>query len=492
MQTNSTRVGSRSGAAFGAEEDVTETLSHVVSPPMHSRELVRRRVGTRPGARLVAVAALVLGAAGAVLLVWSIISSPVLAIVLALLSLGFIALIFLAVTTEGRRRKLAALAAAAVALALIAVYVIWNVGQDGWRFTGLFGLVALALSGVANRYALTAPTVSLDELLYVHDGPRVAQHPVLIINLKSGGGKAEQFELVTVCREHGIETRVLERGDDLTDLANDAIRDGADAIGMAGGDGSLAYVAKAAVEHDVPFVCVPAGTRNHFALDLGLDRNDPRQALGAFINGEERKIDYATVNGRMFLNNVSLGVYAAIVEQDSYRDAKLDTALQLLPKLVSEGGPWFDLHFDVPDHGHLDAAAILQVSNNPYASGEFGRRGRLDAGELGMVTADPKRLADLVNLTMLAAARKAEKSSALWIWAAPTFRVESGEPEQSAGLDGETVSLPTPLEFAVAPAGLRVLVPRGSRLGLDEQRLGPGGTVSSLVSVALGLSSGDT
>ena len=460
---------------------------------MHSRELVRRRVGTRSGARIVAVAALVLGAAGIALLVWSIVSSPVLAIVLALISLGFIALVFLAVTTEGRRRRLATLAAAALALALIAVYVIWNVGQDGWRFTGLFGLVALALSGVGSRYALTVPVVSLDELLSVHDGPRVARHPVLIINLKSGGGKAEQFELVTACREHGIETRVLQRGDDLTDLANDAIRDGADAIGMAGGDGSLAYVAKAAVEHDVPFVCAPAGTRNHFALDLGLDRNDPRQALGAFINGEERKIDYATVNGRMFLNNVSLGVYAAIVEQDSYRDAKLDTVLQMLPKLVSEGGPWFDLHFDVPEHGHLDEAAILQVSNNPYAAGtELGRRSRLDAGELGVLTADPKRLSDLMGITMLAAAGRAERASALWVWSTPTFRVESGQAELAAGLDGETVALSTPLEFSVVAGGLRILVPRGSHLGLDEQKLGASGTVSSLVSVALGLRSGDT
>jgi diacylglycerol kinase family enzyme len=330
-------------------------------------------------------------------------------------------------------------------------------------------------------------------VLSVGNEARVVHRPVLIINLKSGGGKAEQFDLLSVCREHGIDTRVLERGTDLTDLARDVASSGADAIGMAGGDGSLAYVATVCVERDLPFVCVPAGTRNHFALDLGLDRTDPRQAIAAFVNGEERRIDYATINDRMFLNNVSLGVYAAIVAQDSYRDAKLDTTLQLLPKLFSEGGPWFDLHFDVPEHGHLDQAALLQVSNNPYVVGtDFGRRARLDAGELGVMTVDPKKVSDLVGLTMMAAAGRADGSSTLWVWSSPTFTVESGETALDAGLDGETVSLETPLDFRLVPAGLRVLVPSGTRVGLEEQSLRQQkGTVAGLLSVALGLNEED-
>jgi diacylglycerol kinase family enzyme len=223
-----------------------------------------------------------------------------------------------------------------------------------------------------------------------------------------------------------------------------------------------------------------------------LDRNDPRQAIAAFINGCERRIDYATINDRMFLNNVSLGVYAAIVAQDSYRDAKLDTTLQLLPELISEGGPWFDLHFDVPDHGHLDQAALLQVSNNPYVVGtEFGRRARLDTGELGIMTVDPKRVADLVGITVLAATGQAQKASALWVWSSPAFDVSSGQGTLDAGLDGETVSLETPLRFGLVPAGLRVLVPTGTRIGLDEQK-GSRGTVGNLLSVALGLSDDST
>ena len=94
---------------------------------------------------------------------------------------------------------------------------------------------------------------------------------------------------------------------------------------MAGGDGSQALVASIAVEHGLPFVCVSAGTRNHFALDLGLNRDDPRESMYAFRDAVERKVDYATVNDRFFVNNVSLGVYAKIVQEESYRDAKVET-----------------------------------------------------------------------------------------------------------------------------------------------------------------------
>jgi diacylglycerol kinase family enzyme len=459
---------------------------------MHASHYVSRRVGTRRAARLVAAGALVLGALGVLLVVWSILDSPILALLLLLLAPVFLALVFVAVTSDGHRRRLAALGAVAVGVGLVATLVLWNASRDGVRFSGVFGVGALALAAIGARYALTIPPPSLDHVLTIGDEARVPHHPWLIINMKSGGGKAEKFELLQLCREHDIETRVLQPGDELTELALDALRGGADVVGMAGGDGSLAYVASALADHDVPFVCVPAGTRNHFALDLGLDRNDPRQAIAAFLNGEERRIDYATINGRMFLNNVSLGVYAAIVAQDSYRDAKLDTTLQLLPKLVSEGGPWFDLHFDVPGHGHLDEAALLQISNNPYAPApDIGRRTRLDAGELGIMTADPKRVSDLVGITMLAAAGRADRASALWVWSSPSFLVESRQSQLAAGLDGETVQLEPPLDFRVVPRGLRVQVPRGTRVGLDEQTVGSHGTVGNLLTVALGLEGSD-
>ena len=181
---------------------------------------------------------------------------------------------------------------------------------------------------------------------------------------------------------------MLDHGLDLEALTRDAVEHGADCLGMAGGDGSQALVASIAVEHDLPFVCVAAGTRNHFALDLGIDRNDPRRSLGAFRDGIERRVDCATVGDRLFVNNVSLGVYATIVQQEGYREAKAETAKALLPEMLGRTEEPFDLQFTEPDGTAVDGAFLIQVSNNPYVLGatfDASQRRRLDRGVLGVV-----------------------------------------------------------------------------------------------------------
>src|SRR5947207_12250318 len=151
------------------------------------------------------------------------------------------------------------------------------------------------------------------------------QRPVLFVNPRSGGGKAARAGLLERARDRGIDARILQPHQDLAALLADAVAGGADALGIAGGDGSMAAVATAARAHGLPFVCVPAGTRNHLALDLGVDRHDLVGALEAFTDGVERSIDVAEVNGLVFLNNVSLGIYGDAVHQPAYRDAKLRT-----------------------------------------------------------------------------------------------------------------------------------------------------------------------
>ena len=168
---------------------------------------------------------------------------------------------------------------------------------------------------------------------------------VLIVNPRSGGGKAARFDLVAQCRGRGIDPVLFEPGDDLTTLATEAVHAGAEALGMAGGDGSQAAVAAVAVEHDLPYVCVPAGTRNHFALDLGIVRNDVVGALDAFSNGEERRIDLGRVNGRPFVNNVAMGVYGAVVQSSAYREHKVRTVVDMMPELVGPKAEPFDLRF---------------------------------------------------------------------------------------------------------------------------------------------------
>ena len=163
------------------------------------------------------------------------------------------------------------------------------------------------------------------------DPPR---RPVFFVNPRSGDGRAARAGVAERAREQGIEVVVLSPGQDLAALAREAAAGGADALGMAGGDGSLAIVAATAAVQGIPFVCVPAGTHNHFALDLGVDRRDVIGAIDAFTDGVERRIDVAEVNGRLFLNNVSLGVYGDAVRSPSYRDAKVRTLLETAAEVM--------------------------------------------------------------------------------------------------------------------------------------------------------------
>jgi diacylglycerol kinase family enzyme len=266
------------------------------------------------------------------------------------------------------------------------------------------------------------------------------------MNPKSGGGKAARADLGSRARERGIDVIVLRPDDNLAALVTEAVDGGADALGVAGGDGSLAVVAAAAVAHGLSLICIPAGTRNHFALDLGVDRNDLLGALDAFADdGVERWIDVAEVNGRVFLNNVSLGIYGDAVQRSSYRDAKVRTLLETIAEVLgpSRAAPELGV---VDDLGHEHRhPAVLLVSNNPYALDRPvapGTRPRLDGGQLGIVVLDqPHPSAD-------PPARA---------WTATRFGVDA-EASVHAGIDGEAFVLDAPLAFVSRPEALRVRI----------------------------------
>ena len=272
-----------------------------------------------------------------------------------------------------------------------------------------------------------------------------ARRPVLFVNPKSGGGKAARAGLAELARARGIDAVVLRPGDDLGTLADGAAARGAQALGAAGGDGSLAVVAAAALAHGLPFVCVPAGTRNHFALDVGVDRDDLAGSLDGFSNGVERRIDVAEVNGRLFLNNVSLGIYGDAVRRPTYRDAKARTLLETAAHVLGPSAAAVDLEV-VDDRGrrHLDPAVVL-VSNNPYSlepPHTPGTRPKLDSGELGVIVLDTPRAGRGPGRT----------------WNAPRLAVTAPSVIH-AGIDGEAVELTPPLDFVIRPGALRVWIP---------------------------------
>ncbi len=288
-------------------------------------------------------------------------------------------------------------------------------------------------------------------------------HPVLLCNPWSGGGKVERFGLLELARSMGIDTVVLDHGLDLAALARDAIARGADCLGMAGGDGSQALVASIAIEHGLPFVCVSAGTRNHFALDLGFDIDDPRHCFAAFRDGVERCVDYGTVNGRLFVNNVSLGVYATIVQQEGYRESKVATSTNLLPELLGATDRPFDLQFTAAHGAEVDGAFLVQVSNNPYVLGpslDTSQRRRLDTGSLGVFAVNATSGSEAAAAVTAVLTGHAASSRLVEQFATPRFEVRSRSGTAFVGVDGEALELSTPLDFEVHPLGLRLLVPR--------------------------------
>ncbi len=215
------------------------------------------------------------------------------------------------------------------------------------------------------------------------------KHAVVIWNPRSGGGKALRDNLADEARARGIEPIELKPGDDLVALARDAVARGADGLAAAGGDGTQAIIATIAAEHGLPFACIPAGTRNHFALDLGVDRDDVVGALDAFVSGGEKRVDLGEVNGRTFVNNVSLGLYAESVQQEGYRDAKIRTILATAPLVLGQGAgegtggdtgaaagaSRSELRWTGPDGAAEKSAAVILVSNNPYRLGHAVGRG---------------------------------------------------------------------------------------------------------------------
>jgi diacylglycerol kinase family enzyme len=409
------------------------------SPPGRDRALAAvSLIGLAVGVALLAVEAVVnirgiaVAAAGVAVAVWG----------------GWYAL-----TRRGTTR--AAGIGGVVAGGLILAAGVAAVELTWWRVVLIVACAALSEIAAARVLGATG-----DDAVAVAGSIRAASG-VLLMNPLSGGGKAERFGLAEECRARGIAPIMLRPGDDLTQLAEDAVAGGADVLGMAGGDGSQALVAEVASRHDIPMVVVPAGTRNHFALDLGIDRTDVVGALDGFTDGVERRVDLATVNGRVFVNNASLGLYAQIVQSPGYRAAKKRTAAAMLPDLLGPAAEAPGMRFTDPDGNEYAHADVILVGNDPYAldgiSGQ-GTRDRLDRGVLGVVAVEITGPTDVERFTALEAIGKVRRYSGWREWTAQRFHVDADDAVPIA-LDGEASEMQPPLEFRSQAGALRVRLP---------------------------------
>ncbi|MBY6410242.1 NAD(+)/NADH kinase [Rhodococcus sp. BP-252] len=326
-----------------------------------------------------------------------------------------------------------------------------------WVVLLSYALAALAVACARRALRQRRAEASMAE----HDVPP-PQRPFVVMNPYSGGGKVEKFDLKRKAEELGADVVLLEGPGtvDVTALSERAVEQGADLLGVAGGDGTQALVAAVAAEHHVPFLVISAGTRNHFAMDLGLDRADPSRSLDALRDGVELHVDLGFINGRPFVNNASFGVYAEIVRSPAYRDDKTATVLKMLPDLLT-GNEGHRLVARIGDTTVEGPQAVL-VSNNPYGSTDLAglsRRDRLDRGVLGAVTVSVANTRQAVGLLRRTNIHGLTQNTAVEVTvAADATRIP-------VGVDGESLELATPVRCIVEPGVLRVRVPR-SRPGV--------------------------
>jgi diacylglycerol kinase family enzyme len=355
-----------------------------------------------------------------------------------------------ALTNRGLLRWLAITLAV---LAPLVVLVLFTSRDLLWVV--LVALALLAVAVAAGRAALAREVVP--EKMAEHDAAP-PQRPYLIMNPRSGGGKVTRFGLKDKAEALGAEVALLEGPGtvDVGALARQAVANGADLLGVAGGDGTQALVAGIAAEHDVPLLVISAGTRNHFALDLGLDREDPSRCLDALGDGGvELRVDLGVIAGRPFVNNASFGAYAAIVQSPAYRDDKRRTTTEMLPDLlVGHSGPRLVAR---AENVTVEGPQAVLVSNNQYGMGDIaglGRRARLDRGTLGMFAVTVQSAAQAAGLL------GGRRSRGLTSLAAREVVVDADAAQIPVGVDGEALQLDTPVRCVIQPAALRVRVPR--------------------------------
>ena len=399
---------------------------------------------------------------------------------LARLSFLFVglAVVFVAVFAELKSLTMLAVGLVGAVVSLAAAYFFLS-RRGVWRWLSLavFVLTPIAVIAVfalrnllwvavvaAAIWLLASMTARLalvrdhpDWRMPEHPAEPPARHPYLIMNPKSGGGKVEKFDLKSKAEELGAEVFLIDGSEpvDVAKVAREAVAQGADLLGVAGGDGTQALVAGIAAEHGIPFVVISAGTRNHFALDLGLNRENPSACLGALSDGVELRVDLGRINGQVFVNNASFGAYAEVVETPAYRDDKLNTTLNLLPDLL-QGQRGVRLSARADDTEIRSPQALL-VANNPYGTGDIAglsRRARLDAGVLGVIGVKVRNVQQAIDLL------RGRRAVGVRVLRTKKIEITADAPQIPVGVDGEALSMSTPVVCTISPGALRVWVPR--------------------------------
>ncbi|HET7217886.1 MAG TPA: diacylglycerol kinase family protein [Vicinamibacterales bacterium] len=294
----------------------------------------------------------------------------------------------------------------------------------------------------------------------------MARDVAVILNAEAGSAS----QVVTVEKivdafasfHRTAEVRVMPGGA-VARAARAAIDEGYAVVAAAGGDGTIGTVASALAASATPLGVLPLGTRNHFAKDLGVPL-DLEKAVAAIVTGRVARVDVGEVNGRMFINNSSVGLYPTlVVERERHRRPKRPKWLALgfaIPRVLSRYR-WLSVRVDAGGMRRHDRTPFVFIGNNQYKLEglNIGARARLDSGCLQVCVAPDLRRSDLLRAIGAALVGRLSRSGAVEMFLTSGCVIEASRRELLVTFDGEVARLTTPLVYRAHPRALSVIVP---------------------------------
>jgi YegS/Rv2252/BmrU family lipid kinase len=300
-------------------------------------------------------------------------------------------------------------------------------------------------------------------------GKTIPSHPAVIINASSGTDdkKEARERLREVFAHAGVEARIslAESGEEIIDLARKAVRDNCQPIIAGGGDGTINAVASQVVDTDRTLGVLPLGTLNHFAKDLDIPL-DLESAARICLEGREAKVDVGEVNGRVFLNNSSLGLYPSIVRHREKQQQRLGRgkwpAFIWATLTMLKRYPFLSVRLSTDEQRLIRHTPFVFIGNNEYEMESFnvGERSCIDAGHLSLYVAHRTGRLGLLRLAWRALFGGLRDEQDFDAMCTKEISIETRHPKRlRVATDGEVTIMTTPLHYRVRPGALRVLVP---------------------------------
>lgn len=284
----------------------------------------------------------------------------------------------------------------------------------------------------------------------------------VIVNPRAGNGFTphDRERLTEIFRNAGAEAFIHLS----VDAIHEIVRQRPPFVVAAGGDGTISAIASALVDTDIALAVLPLGTLNHFARDLGVPL-DAAAAVDIALNGKRRAIDVGEVNGRVFVNNASLGLYPAMVHRRQKQQRRLGRskwhAMLWAVHTVLRSHPFMHLRLKLDGEKHRRRTPFVFVGNNQYNMEGFtiGLRERLDDGLLSVYVSPRRGRLGLLRLALRAVLGRLQQAKDFEAASVSELRIESRHTRLLVAADGEVAAFDMPLVFRVRPRALQVMAP---------------------------------